>query len=142
MLWLAEHKRNSTGPARIVAGLPCRNDGAPPKRAPAFTAPAQVWLLEAVLAAGRSRRAPPRTRFDTQLERSPGLADEFVFVDSEEVVELREQRYGGLADTDRADLVGLDQCDANPAIQRARARRPSSNPLFRRQELRCRAASP
>src|SRR5580658_6302445 len=50
----------------------------------------------------------PVAKLYPQFERCPRLAHELRFVDPEHVVEDLDMRQRGLADADRADLVGFD----------------------------------
>jgi hypothetical protein len=53
----------------------------------------------------------PVAELDPQLEGRLGLLDELDLVDAQQTVEELDRRDGGLADPDRADLLGFDEFD-------------------------------
>lgn len=51
---------------------------------------------------------PPVDEFDAELERGVGLADKFILVDAEHLVEQDDRRNGRFADPHGADLFRFD----------------------------------
>ena len=64
----------------------------------------------------------PVDELDAELERALRLPQEIVFVDLHQLVELLDRRDRRLADTDDADLGGLDQRDRQSRAEHARQR--------------------
>jgi len=67
--------------------------------------------------------ACPVHELDAELEGALDRADELGFVDLQQLVEQFQVRHGGFADADRADLLGFDQPDRQPAGKYAGQRR-------------------
>ena len=72
-------------------------------------------------------RPIPADELDAEFEGRPGLAHELRLVDPEHVVEDLDMRQRGFADTDGADLVGLDQRDVVVRARQAAATRPAAH---------------
>ena len=65
--------------------------------------------------------AAPVHELDAELERGLGGADEIVFIEAQQTVEVQDVRDGGLADADDADRIGFDHLDPDVGgIQQAR----------------------
>src|SRR4051794_28678748 len=74
--------------------------------------------------------APPRPvdELDAELERRLRFADEFVFIDSEQAIEVEQRRYGRLANADGADLFRFNQGDRHSSGNQLRKRRSRHPP--------------
>jgi hypothetical protein len=72
----------------------------------------------------------PVAKLDAELERALRACDEVGFVQPEQVVEQLDVRDGRLADTDDADLFGLDQPHGDLLVQYA-DQRGGSHPAGR-----------
>jgi len=61
----------------------------------------------------------PVDELDAELEGRAGAADEFVFIEPEQLMEQHQRRNRGLTDPDCPDLGRLDHLDRAPLLERA-----------------------